>query len=367
MNRWFCGSRLCLGLGALGLVLGCSSGGGDGPTGPNLAGQDLSGDDLSGRDFSGAQMTNTNLENAVVDDADFSGAVLNGANLSGVDFTDAELDGVTAQHLTACPEELPEGWLCTDLGATGLTLLGPSTVLDGVDLTGATLSERTVEGMQAIRLLACPAELPSDWKCIEFETVGLTLMGPEANLSGLDLRDADLSSVHNLDDVSFAGANLSGATFGINAELSDADFTGADLTGASFGEDTDLEEARFSGANLSGVSLAGAELMNVSAAELVSCPEALPSDWSCRNLGPSGYTLVGPGADLSHLDLTGGDLSEQNLQGADFDASILTRVNFDGADLKDADLQDVVATNMTWSSTICPDGSNSDTNGGSCL
>ena len=102
---------------------------------------------------------------------------------------------MTAQHLTACPEQLPEGWLCADLGATGLTLLGLSTVLDGVYLTGATLSERAVEGLQAIRLIACPEELPSDWKCIELQTVGLMLIGPEANLSGLDLRGAALATV----------------------------------------------------------------------------------------------------------------------------------------------------------------------------
>lgn len=457
------GRGLCFALclsGVSGFMLGCSSDEGAGPSGPNLSGQDFSGDDLSGRDFSGALMTDVNLSNAVVNDADFSGAVLNGANLSGVDLSDAQLDNVIAQDLAACPELLPEGWLCADLGATGKTLLGPSTVLEGVDLSGATLSEREVKGMQAIRLVACPAELPPSWQCTQLPPLGLTLIGPDANLGGLDLRNAAFGSIHNLEDVSFAGSNLAGATFATDANLSEADFTGANLSGVSFGADTNLKEAKLGGANLSGVSLADANLEDVAAADLASCPEALPGDWRCIELGPSGHTLVGPGADLSGLDLSGSDLSNLNLKDADFEGSKLTGVDFRGADLEnakldraaldgvrasglegcpdslpdgwgcvertlagpganlsgvdlsqadltdidlaranlsgarlietnltgvdltgvnltganltranltDAELRDVIATDMTWSSTICPDGSNSDAHGGSCL
>lgn len=67
-----------------------------------------------------------------------------------------------------------------------------------------------------------------------------------------------------------------------------------------------------------------------------SAPTGLPGGWALRG----GY-LVGPGANLSNADLRHVDLA--------------------GVDLSNATL-----TNAIWGDTICPDGSNSDSRGGSC-
>jgi uncharacterized protein YjbI with pentapeptide repeats len=191
-------------------------------------------------------------------------------------------------------------------------------VLEGVDLTGALMTERAVDGLQAIHLVACPEELPLQWECLDLPATGLTLVGPNADLGGLDLREADFSSMNDLEDVSFAGANLTGAIFAPEARLQDADFTGANLTGVDLGD---------------------ASLQDVAASQLGACPEQLPAAWNCVELGASGYTLVGPRADLSDLDLAGVDLSNQNLREVDFDGADLTGASLSGADLENADLQ----------------------------
>ena len=72
------------------------------------------------------------------------------------------------------------------------------------------------------------------------------------------------------------------------------------------------------------------------------------------------------GRDLSQANLAGANLARANLGGANLnDANMLganlTRANLAGANLKQANVKDVI-----WSNTICPDGTNSDANGGTC-
>lgn len=100
-----------------------------------------------------------------------------------------------------------------------------------------------------------------------------------------------------------------------------------------------------------------------------------------------------PGVDWHECDLTGAALSDVNLQGANlhgsnlFGASMrranLSYVTLSAARLYDADLTGAdltganlaAATGLTfadlsdavWSNTTCPDGTNSDSNGGTCI
>ena len=114
----------------------------------------------------------------------------------------------------------------------------------------------------------------------------------DADLSGADLRDADLSS-----------ADLS------SADLSDANLSGADLRGA------DLSDANLSGADLSSANLSDA---NLSGADLSS-------------------------ANLSSADLYGANLYGANLRGADLSSADLSSANLRYADLSYADLRSVKA------------------------
>jgi Bacterial Ig-like domain (group 3)/Pentapeptide repeats (8 copies)/Fibronectin type III domain len=92
--------------------------------------------------------------------------------------------------------------------------------------------------------------------------------------------------------------------------------------------------ATLAGCNLKGVNLSGADL--------------------------SGANLKG--ADLSGANLSGADLSYANLSGANLSGANLTNANLFGAATKGANFNKV-----TWSNTNCPDSTNSNVDGGTCL
>ncbi|HET8658653.1 MAG TPA: pentapeptide repeat-containing protein [Micromonosporaceae bacterium] len=68
-----------------------------------------------------------------------------------------------------------------------------------------------------------------------------------------------------------------------------------------------------------------------------------------------------PGADLRNSRLVDAFLRDADLRNARLDNADLTRADLTGADLSGASIAGVV-----WRDTTCPDGTNSDTNGGSC-
>ncbi len=69
---------------------------------------------------------------------------------------------------------------------------------------------------------------------------------------------------------------------------------------------------------------------------------------------------VGP--DLRNASLVGAQLRDADLRGAKLDGADLT-----GADLTGADLSAASLVNVTWSRTVCPDGTVSDADGSTCL
>jgi uncharacterized protein YjbI with pentapeptide repeats len=118
---------------------------------------------------------------------------------------------------------------------------------------------------------------------------------------------------------------------GPGANLYQAEFSYESLTNAV------LIGANLRGADLDNTALAGATLTGVTSGGISGEPASLPTNWYLV----FGY-LAGPGADLA---------------GADF-----TRANLNGIDLTGA-----VLTGVTWNDTICPDGTNSDSDGGTCV
>ena len=67
-------------------------------------------------------------------------------------------------------------------------------------------------------------------------------------------------------------------------------------------------------------------------------------------------------AENNRVDLSYADLSSANLNNADLTGANLSYADLTGANLFGADLDDV-----WWSDTICPDGTNSDDNGDTCV
>jgi uncharacterized protein YjbI with pentapeptide repeats len=146
---------------------------------------------------------------------------------------------------------------------------------------------------------------------------GCELQDSGDRLTGRDLTKAFLpgSSVHGVDlnSTLLDNADLIGSDMR-EAILTDASLTNADMTRSAFAE-ADLTNANLSGANLTGVTF---------------------TDYGWE-LGP---------ADLTNTDLTNANLTDANLV--------------------DVNLASAILTGVTWSNTICPDGTNSNNNGNTC-
>jgi uncharacterized protein YjbI with pentapeptide repeats len=344
----------------------------------NLDSMDFSGADLTSASlykatFVGSNLTETNFTNATLDSASVKSAALTGGN-----FTGANLVNLVSGGCVGVPQSLPDGWRVTGgfVIGTGANLTSENLV--DVDFSGMTLSGVTVEAaLMSVANLAntkmtgsigVVGSLPSGWKFSKG-----VLLGPEANLSGLNLAAVSLSGVN------LSGANLQGVAssavvgspsalpagwkmfkgqlIGPGANLTDAILTGMNLDGVSLGETTlvrvtsgaitgtpsalpekwklingyligreaNLKNANLANQDLSGVSLwfsdmTGANLTNVSSGGIDGIPGELPPSWTVV----SGY-LVGPGANLENADLSGAELVGIGLTGAN-----LTGANLDG-------------------------------------
>jgi uncharacterized protein YjbI with pentapeptide repeats/DNA-binding CsgD family transcriptional regulator len=120
---------------------------------------------------------------------------------------------------------------------------------------------------------------------------------------------------------------------------------GCDLSGMAVNSagHPELNSIDFRGCRLDGAALDGLP-MNSSSFEGVSARGA-----SLRSSMASSV--------FRSADLAGADLSNAVIQGSDFT----------GANLLGADLTDAISRGATWKNTTCPDGTNSDANGGTCI
>lgn len=73
------------------------------------------------------------------------------------------------------------------------------------------------------------------------------------------------------------------------------------------------------------------------------------------------------GADFAYSGFGTADMTGANLTGADLVRAQLQGTNFTNANLLSADLTNAITRGAKWSNTICPDGTNSDANGGTCV
>jgi Alpha/beta hydrolase domain/Pentapeptide repeats (8 copies) len=132
--------------------------------------------------------------------------------------------------------------------------------------------------------------------------------------------------------------------------LLDEDATGADSTAA---------ESGIGGPNLRNLDLGGVNLMGVS----------LPNE----NL--AGDNLTGANLSNSNLqgtNLKGANLNGANLTGANLIGAVLQSANLQGADMTNANLAGATLQGASfggaeWSNTVCPDGTNRDFVGSTCV
>ena len=159
-----------------------------------------------------------------------------------------------------------------------------------------------------------------------------------------NLKNASLS-YSNLSDASFVNANLRGSD-GLFSTFHRTDFTSATMSSGIFRQ-SDFTDAQFVGAQLTATEFRYSDMSGVN----------LTNAWI---YGGGDWLMV----DLSYADLTNAmmydlDLRYANLTGADLTGADLAYLNtsYGPADL----------TGVTWSNTTCPDGTNSDNNGNTCM
>jgi uncharacterized protein YjbI with pentapeptide repeats len=279
-----------------------------------LVGADLGGANLSGANLSDANLSEANLTDANTDSADFAKANLfdanaEGATLTNTNFTSTDMTFFMADDLAG-----------SDLQGANLTEANfgsPETNFDQVRSGGITFTKGE------------PPLLPPNWTLDQGY-----LIGAGADFAGDDLAGWDLSSL-NLSDTDLAGTNLTGA------DLSDDNLAGADVQGTIF---------------------KGVTWTYLESGDLEGTPASLPANWTLVG----GY-LIGPDANLTSAVLAKADLEGADLAGATLYLGTLAGANLTDANLRGAGLDDVDLTGVTWSNTICPDGTNSNSDGGTCV
>jgi hypothetical protein len=186
-------------------------------------------------------------------------------------------------------------------------------------------------------------ETPVDW----------SIQGPVGpggfvtNMSGADLKNSDFRyrdfSGANVQGADFTYSNLQGVSFS-NGNLSGTKFTSTNLKFANL-SNTILTNTDFEGAFLDNANLSGADLSKTSIP--FYCSSANSSNFS--NVKLTGVTIQ---CSLNLADFTNADFTN-----ARFVKASLWRATFTGA----------ILTGVSFSNTICPDGTNSDNNGGTCI
>lgn len=308
-------------------------------------GADWSGCDLSGAYFHNADLTDVNLSGANLSGADLTGATAHGTDFSGANLSGANAFGaqIVAANLRNADLEYFEVSYITDSDLTG------------ADISQANLSSAVLTGVRSGGLTdpgGAPL-LPADWHLDNGY-----LIGPGVDFSGVSFpalgQNAPSLSETNLADSRFSSANMTGVDLK-DDNLTDGQFAGTNLTGA------DLYGVNLAGSYLQGATLAGNIMTGVESGGITGTPAKLPAHWSLRH----GY-LLGPdaglvSANLAGVNLTGVDMAGANLYLGTVAGANLTGVNFKGAYLDGTDL-----TGAKWSNTICPDGTNSDNDHGTC-
>jgi uncharacterized protein YjbI with pentapeptide repeats len=162
--------------------------------------------------------------------------------------------------------------------------------------------------------------------------------GPGLNFSVCTLSGVIWPATH-LAGTLFIDANLSSAQLEI-AEAPNADFDFGNLTSTNFNATTltgaILSQANVTNANFSGALLNGAQLNNM-------------------------FNVSG--VNFSTANLTGADLSSNTLTNTNFTGANVTNANFNG----DTVTGTITVTGVIWGNTICPDGTNSNVDGNSCV
>jgi len=318
-------------------------------TGATFINTSLAGTELSYTSFFDATIRNSSMHHADLNDATFAGATITGSDLSG-DY----ISGWTAHPGDPVGVSFARSYLGGD-DLNGVSLQGRSTTFDRSSIVSTTFIGSTITGgvgfrhATLVRAVIRRADLEGD---------AFTAATIYAASSLLDVRVGGSSfTAARIEDVRSSGISDSVAGRGLapslpvgwaivdqhlvgpKASLNAIRLVGADLTRVDL-TDASLAGAQLFGARLGGVQLTGADLAGarLGFADL------------------SSSSLID--ADLQHANLLGANLAGADLAGANLDGTILDRARFTGVTGEPF---------VHFHHTICPDGTNSDNDGGTCV
>jgi uncharacterized protein YjbI with pentapeptide repeats len=168
--------------------------------------------------------------------------------------------------------------------------------------------------------------------------------------------DCDLTGSGGL----LAGKDLSGAWMRSN-EFADMDLTNTDLSGAT------LQFSTFSG---SGINFDGTDFTNAN----MDSVRFISGSFDLRNALLTGITGL---SSLNNTNVSGVDFTDANMAAVAFNNVNATNANFTNVSFVNAgiDNTDLTGANFTgsdvsqtfWTNVTCPDGTNSDNNGNTCV
>jgi uncharacterized protein YjbI with pentapeptide repeats len=375
--------------------------------GVNLRYANLAGTDLSLSSLSGADLSNANLSSGGLVGTDLSNANLSSANLTGVslavcivfgihgvacldaNLTDANLTGAnfTNAILSSCATSFL-GTGCGSADFTGTLLVPSNQIANAASAAGAVVTWPTPQSLPGLSPGTCS---PPSGSTFSPGTSGVScqVLGDNGDVASgfFTVTVNPLQTITSISLPSYPSPSVVGQQVNYAATVSPippggtVTFTdnGSSMAGCSAvpvagdgiascvtTESTAGSHnivATYSGySNSAGVNFPGSTSPGITQ-NVLSCHA-----FAGCNL--SGLDLTG--ANLPNLDLHGANLSRANLSGADLSSTDLAGANLlganlSGADLSGANLKGANLGNVTWANTACPDGTNSNNDGGTCV
>jgi uncharacterized protein YjbI with pentapeptide repeats len=236
--------------------------------------------------------------------SNLAGANLSGASLPYHNFADQDLHGIKINADDAS-------------GVFGFNTAGRTNLI-GSDFSGANLSGAFIDGASMIYANASRANFTG-------ATIKNIIAGNRVSLAG---------SLTN-----FQNADFTNATFSSSGTIFGGDFQGAKFVGATM-----VGNFGFQNSNLHAVDFSTMTFQPVG-----------------NNSKPSFFSVDLSGANFSGVVLTA-RIESNNATSANF-----TNVHFVNSSLVGTDLSSATLTGATWSTTVCPDNTNSDANGNTCI
>lgn len=172
----------------------------------------------------------------------------------------------------------------------------------------------------------------------------------------------DVAPIGNLfKNRDYTGAYMINTSF--SSVVGSADISGVNFNKASLSE-TVFDGTLMDNASIKNAFATGLRFSNVS----TSAQNVNFTSSNLESLSTSGSTGTNfTGSNFSSTNLTSAIFRDAIMQNTNFNNSNLTSATFDNTDLTGAtNMSTATRTGVTWSNSTCPDGTNSDTNGGTC-